>query len=435
MGRRALTAYGWIFAAAGAVFALTAPLVVAALNLLAPVLGARPLEAGPTTLWVGLSGSLLATLSLLAFSAARGRGGALAWRAILLSKAASTALFCLFAAAGESGLFLAAAAVDGAIFLHVALLRGGEASRRDGLLESRLEEAPSHEAWFAEGFDDEGRGVWVRCYERREEGGGGEAGCFGAFFDRRTGVVSSGWAQPRQAARRGEASPFELAGSAVEGRSLVARRGEVRWRVDWTPESEPLLFVPPLLHALGLGAGYAAPSGTAKLRAEVCLDGRPVELELSGCVGHVWGRRLPETWRWAHARFAGPDGGTIALELLSARPRLAGRALPALTSANLRMNGTLLRSTSPFRLLRNGTSPLAEGFAYELSFPGGLRARGSLSFPSGATFVAEQAGPDGRRLTCRNSAVGAARLSLEDARGRELFSGEGGACVEEARPA
>lgn len=433
MGRRVLGVYGWVFAAAGGAFALAAPAVVAALNLLAPALGAAPLEPGTATLWLALSGSLLATLACLAFAGAREEGGDLPWRAILLSKGVSSALFVLYAAAGGSRLFWLAALVDAAILAHVALERGREASAADGGLGSRLGPAPSHEAWFAEGFDAEGRGLWVRCYERREAGGGGEAGCFGALFEPGRGVARAAWSRPPERARRGAASPFELDGSAVEPGVLAGLGPGARWRVEWTPESEPLRFVPPLLHALGFGAGYAAPSGAARLRATAELEGRSVELDLRGCVGHVWGRRLPQSWRWAHARFPAPGGEELVLEVLAARPRVAGRALCWLTAANLRRDGALFASNSPAALLRNATGPLDDGFWFSLRI-GGLLARGAFSFHPDATVVVEHASPDGRRLACRNSAVGTARLTLERD-GREVFVGRGAACVETGRPA
>lgn len=78
--RRWLGVYAGVFAAAGAVFVALPGVVTALLSV----------PGAGRSLWLGLTGSLMAVLTLLAWELSRDPAQAPVWRALLLSKAVSS---------------------------------------------------------------------------------------------------------------------------------------------------------------------------------------------------------------------------------------------------------------------------------------------------------------------------------------------------------
>lgn len=362
LDRRWLGAYAAVFAAAGVAF-IAAPGSV--LALVSAVTGAAPPGGGEASLWLGLTGSLMAVLTLLAWELSRAPGQPAVWRALLLSKGVSAALFVVFASKGGAG-FLAAALVDGAILLHLAFLREAH--------EPLEAWAPAgggigHEAFFLVLRDAaSGAAFWLR-----HEAGAAGGRCQWAVTDR-GGVRQGEWPEP----------PF--AGFGRRGSRAAGPGGS--WDLTWDDGSvPPYALVPRWLWRLGLaGTMYVTSAPAARVSGSVSLDGRRWELSgAPGCVGHVWGRRRAARWRWAHAYW--PERG-VAVEALTAQGRLGRWRTPPLTATVLWRGGrpALKRSwdegTWTLRLEPPLTCELAAGGLVVRHCTAGWVELGGLSGPA-----------------------------------------------------
>ena len=413
MTRRLLAFYGWLFALAGAAFVLAEPLVLAALSWGARLIpGARPLPAQGPSLWLGLTGSLMAVLSFLAFSLSRDPDQPSVWQALLLSKGVSAGLFCVFAARSGNPAFLAAAAVDAAILVHLRLLRPA-----------------GYEVWFLKLNDPRtGSALWLRETQSLR-GAARVSSRWYVWFDavgRR--VLKGRWDEPSGGA----------AVSPLAAGRMTARGPGVEWDVRWAKGEAPAFeFVPRPLAALGLASSrYEAPVPAGRFSGRLALEGQEFVFEgAPGSIGHLWGRAMAAEWRWAHAAFAREGAPYAVVEVLSARVEAAGVPLPWLTAANLWLDGRLHRCSGVWRGLRSASSREGDVWRFSLDF-GGLRAEGECSPAPGMTAELVYESPDGRRLLCRNSKTGALRLKLLDDGGpRGELCARGCAAVEFAGPA
>ncbi len=406
--RRVLAFYGWLFAAAGAAFVLAEPLVLAALSAATAFLpGARALPPHGPSLWLGLSGSLLAALSALAFSLSRDPEQPAAWTALLLSKGVSASLFCVFAWRQGNPAFLGAALVDGAILGHLAVLR-----------------PPAYEVWFLKLNERRtGSALWLRDTRSR-----GVRSRWYVWFDApRKRVVQGRWDEPS-----GVPLPCPLA-----GKRLAARGPAAEWDVRWSAGRAPKFsFVPAPLSLLGLSASrYETPVPAALFSGRLGVDGEEFRFEQApGALGHVWGRAMAPEWRWAHAVLEREGEPPATLELLSARVEAAGARSPWLTSANLWLDGRLRRSTSVWRCWRNRSRRAGDVWSFALDF-GDVRAEGECRLAADMTATLGYESPDGRRLECRNTKLGSMTVALTGPRGRRLaLSAPGSAAVEFTGP-
>lgn len=328
LDRRWLRAYAAVFAAAGAAFVALPGVVTSLLS----VSGSGP------SLWLGLAGSLMAVLTLLAWELSGDPGQAPLWRALLLSKGVSSGLFVSFAAHGGAG-YLAAALVDAVILVHLAFLR--EAHEPLDAWTPRLPSRPAlrHEAFFLV-FRDPASGVafWLR-HEADRSGGR----CQWAVTDKE-GVRQGSW----------EEEPF--AGFARGGSRASGPGGA--WALSWEEGSvAPYALVPRWLWRLGLaGTMYVTSAPAARFKGVVELDGRRWKLDgAPGCVGHLWGRRHGARWQWAHAFW--PERG-VMVETLAAQGRWGPWLTPVVRTAALWRGGTLTTASAL------GGAPVADGGAW-----------------------------------------------------------------------
>lgn len=387
LDRRWLGAYAAVFAAAGAAFVALPGVVTGVLSV--PGAGA--------SLWLGLAGSLMAVLTLLAWELSRDPAQAAVWRALLLSKGVSSALFIGFAAKGGAG-YLAAALVDGAILLHLAFLR--EAHEPLDAWTPRLPSwtAVRHEAFFLVIRDAvSGAAFWLRHEADRSCGR-----CQWAVTDKE-GVHQGSW----------EEKPF--AGFA-RGGSKASGPGGV-WVLSWDEGPvAPYALVPRWLWRLGLaGTMYVTSAPAARFSGVVELGGRRWKLERApGCVGHLWGRRHGARWRWAHAFW--PERGVMA-ETLAAQGRWGPWLTPVVRTAALWRDGGLTTASAL------GGASAADGGAWT------FRAGGLGGICRGEPWLTcELTHEDrGRRVVVRHCTAGSLRV--------DGVPEEGPAAVEEAEEA
>lgn len=430
---RVLKLYGWLFAAAGAAFVLAPGLVAGAIDALASSLpGSLPVAQSVRTYWLALTGSMTAVIALMALRLSRDPEQPAAWDALLLSKGVSTALFAAFAAAERNTAFLLGAAVDGAIFAHLALLR---APSDPDPLSARLGGGRGHEVWFAE-FNDPASGdaLWVRyTTTRRPEGA--EASCWAVLFDRgRREIHRARWTQPLASAVLGPGpEPFRLGGSRLARGRLVGENPGARWDLAWREEGAPLFrFVPRLLSILGLAGSQYVSLGLARFDGEAEIGGRRCLFKrAAGTLGHLWGSRMAPAWRWAHAVFEGEEGPPAVFEILSAPVRLGPLGTHWLTAAHLWFGGRHLVSGALSGAVWSRSRREGAVWSFRVRC-GELEVRGECAQDPGLTAELDYEGPRGERVRCRNSKTGRMRLELRGPDGgrlAELFT-PGAAAVE-----
>lgn len=398
-----LRCYGWLFLAAGALF----------------VAGDAP------SLWLGLAGAYMAVIAYLAFALAREPANAAAWGALLLAKAASTALFLAFAAAAGHGLLLAGAAVDGAILSHLLALRRRVPPDPGALLRPRWRggAAPGYEVWFVKLNDRRsGDAFWCR-YTLLRGAGAAEAACWYVLFDAAGRAVHSGhWSAPLAEVEldRGGCL-FRLGDSALAPGRATGRHDGVSWDLRWeSTGAPPFGFVPAALRALRVASSeYWSPVSFARFRGEVAASGARWRFEeADGSLGHIFGRRMADNWRWAHAVLRDASGAPTVIEVLSAAVRVGGREV-RLTTANLWHAGRLYEASSLRAALRNRSELEGDLWRFALHF-GNLRAAGACGPAADLTAQLEYLSPDGRRLLCRNSKTGWLQLRLARRDGRSV---------------
>jgi hypothetical protein len=404
--RTVLRAYGWIFALAGAVF-LAAPIPLHRLLGL-------PLETAAPGMWLVLTASLMTAIAVLALGLAREPGNALAWRALLSAKAVSAFLFVELAVARRDAAFLVPAAVDGAIFVHLWVLRNLAAEHepplapRHGGRQGRF-----HEAWFARINDPRtGAAFWLRWW--LERGASATASC--RLISYRAGSAPARSSLSRPMAELGANGHFSLGACSLGDGVATGHLPGASWSLRWTEEDMPRFsFVPAPLGALGLaGSEYVSAPALARFSGRIeTADGASYDLsDAPGMIGHSWGKRMAKTWRWAHAVFPSASGTPTVFEVLSARVSVLGWTSPWLTSANLWHDGKCYSCGGLSDAFAAKTERQGSAWAFAVALKG-ARASGTFSLDPEATAGVELEAPDGSLRACLNTKIGAGRLRLE----------------------
>ena len=428
MVRTSLRVYSLIFFAAGLLFVAGERMMSGWLGWASLAAGFPPPCACGASLWLGLTGSLMAVLVLLAWRLSQDPEADALWDMLLLSKGVSSSLFLVFAAHARHPVFLGAAAVDGLILIHLALLRA-LAQRRRPVLAARLARpaGPFHEVWFARVNDAAtGRAFWAR-YSVTEGAAGQRAACWAVFFDPTSGLAHARtWTGA--AAFAADGWNFRMDGSGIGPGKLEGAGAGALWQLSWRPgPCAVFAMVPAWLRALGLSqSGYESAAPLARFSGWAELDGKRWSFDAgAGSVGHVWGKRFGGGWWWAHA-ILGEGEEAVVVELLSAQ----GRFGPRITSVCLWRAGRLHESTSPLRLLLNRSWRVADEWHFRAR-AGGVSLEGVCA-PGLAASLAYEDGA-GRRLTCRNSKLSRFRLRLRE-NGREEVFETRSAAVEFVEP-
>ena len=295
---------------------------------------------------------------------------------------------------------------------------------------------PFYEVWFAKANDPKTRSaVWVRyVFERGVEGA--RASCWWILFDAPSGQVAPGkWEWDASELLSGPKSPFRLNVSRVEpGRLLGAGEGAF-WDFAWTNAGAPAFsFVPPVLAGI-LPSGYAVPLSLGRFTGSATIDGTTLELkDAPGSIGHLWGPRMAQSWRWAHAVLDGKNGHSV-LEILTARVMLGPCRSPEMTTAHFWHEGRHYQSVGLLAALTTASRREGETWTFRIDF-GELSVEGECSPAAGLSVALPYQSPDGRALTCQNSKTGAMRLTLRrPGREAEILSTADQAAVEFAGPA
>ena len=430
--RKVMRVYGALFLIAGISFVALPGLVLDLLRIPAALLpGSGPLAGGEPSLWLGLTGSLMAVIAYLSLSLARDPVQPIAWNALVLSKALSTGFFAIFAATEANTLYLTAALVDGVICAHIARLRGGALSRQgaEDPWRSRAAEhgGPFYEVWFLKLNDPVSRDAFWARYTVSRGPGGALAACWFVFFDAGRRRVEQGrWEVPADEAGLDQGDTLFRMPSGDLERGRASGEGEgARWDLAWEPGAAPSFdFVPEHLYRFGIaGSRYYSALSEGRFRGSVEIGGTRREItDAPGGVGHIWGTRMADRWRWAHAVLDDPHEaeGSVVFELLSGRPRARGPLGRSFTLGHLWFRGRHYASTGFLRsLCSNRTRATDDGWEFEVRFDG-LVARGRCAPAADLVAEVDYADPDGRPLVCRNSKTGSLTLELRSTAGESL---------------
>ncbi len=443
-----LRLYGWLFAVSGALFVLGSGPLTSLMNIGADLLPASaPIAGSEKSLWLGLTGSMMAMVSYLAFTLARNPSQAVAWNCLLLSKGMSTLLFAAFAAADGNLLFLGGSLVDGPIFAHIFWLRiraerrSGEAGAGSWTPRTGGPSGCRYEVWFLKFNDPRTRNaLWLR-YTVDLTVGGKIGAVWYALFDSEKGKTFQGrWEEACSEPPPESGRPLcRFQDSSLDPGRARAQGSGVSWDFSWEDSgAPPFCFVPESLYHAGVaGTVYYSPLSLGRFKGEFRLEGRRYGFkEAPGSVGHLWGRKMGDNWRWAHAVLPDGQDGETVFEILSAQARVGPFLTPYVTSAHLWHRGRHLPSTGIRRTLTNSTRGGDDRWSFEADF-GELRALGECVSPPAATVEVDYRDPDGRRLKCFNTKTGIMSLRLLAPDGTVLaeLKTEDAAAVETVRGA
>ena len=247
------------------------------------------------------------------------------------------------------------------------------------------------------------------------------------FFDRRNPENSLGVFERRPVATLdSRAGPFRLGfdSGLVEGRRFAPAelrnglaRGElgqgdrrVRWHLEWPAESELILPFPEALYRSGdLPGAMLYPYPATRFTGTIEIGDRRLVIEdAPGQQSHIWGRKHPPHWLWAHCnRFAGDLDGYLEVSCI---PASADGPAPV-HMLIARVHGREVRLISPLdgSLADSDSAPGRWRFAAESERE---RVELEVSCPLELILEAPYTDPDGSRCFCLHSDLASCRLRL-----------------------
>ena len=187
----------------------------------------------------------------------------------------------------------------------------------------------------------------------------------------------------------------------------------LRWQLDYAGDAPAVFLLPRRLYAGGFPKAKAL-VGTpdAIYRGLLTVDGERIAIDgWPGTQNHNWGSRHTDAYAWGQV--AGFDAAPDAfLECATARLRVGGIALPALTTLVFRVGAEEHRLTGVWQAL------CARGhyrfFDWQLaSRASAVRISARLHAPASAFVALRYDDPPGGARTCLNTKLAACELTLE----------------------
>lgn len=206
--------------------------------------------------------------------------------------------------------------------------------------------------------------------------------------------------------------PSMLDASHLEGRARSAAH-TLRWQLDYAGDEPPLLLLARRFYDAGFPKAKALVGvPNAVFHGMLSVDGEPIEVDgWQGSQNHNWGARHTDSYAWGQV--AGFDGAPDAfLECSTARLRVGGVPIPALTVLVLRLDGR------QYNLNRLGPALRARaGFDFfdwriATSAPG-VRISAHLHAPAAAFVALRYDNPPGGSKTCLNTKLATCEVVVE----------------------
>jgi hypothetical protein len=201
---------------------------------------------------------------------------------------------------------------------------------------------------------------------------------------------------------------------------------DIAWDLTFPCEHEGFRHLPAewMYASRWPSAKAATPQIDARFSGTVRVGETTLTLrDAPGLLGHGWGTRHAESWRWLHCNaFEGRPG--VALEVLTAQPRGGRGPAPRFSVVHLRMPGERI-TVGPVRGLW-ATRATSDGLEYTFrARAGDRRIEGSFSAPRERFVGVDYVDPDGRIAHCVHTKIadGALRVyAREDGTWRETLA-------------
>lgn len=274
-------------------------------------------------------------------------------------------------------------------------------------------------------------GCWIRYVVQAPEQPADSPGLelWFTFFDRGSPERSLGRFEHRPfATLESQATPFCLGfgGGPVDGRRFepaelrngLARGGigrgsrRVRWHLEWPAESELILPFPETLYSSGdLPGALLYPYPATQFTGTIEIGDRRLVIEdAPGEQSHIWGRKHPAHWLWAHCNlFAHDPAGYLEVSCIPA----SADGQPPVHMMIARIHGREVRLISPL----DGSTATSESTPGRWRFSAQSeyeRVELEVTCPPDLILEAPYTDPDGSSCFCLHSDLATCRLRLFD---------------------
>lgn len=198
----------------------------------------------------------------------------------------------------------------------------------------------------------------------------------------------------------------------LEGRARSDGR-TFRWHLDYEGDEPPLLLLQRRFYERGLPKAKAlVGSPNARFSGTLAIGGERIAIDgWRGSQNHNWGSRHTDAYAWGQV--AGFDGAPHTfLECATARLRVGGLPVPAMTLVVLRVEGREHSLNGVLQSMRaKGRFDFFE-WRLEARSPR-VRVAATLRAPASAFVALRYANPPGGAKTCLNTKIAACELTLE----------------------
>lgn len=209
-----------------------------------------------------------------------------------------------------------------------------------------------YEVWYlklnAPQFEAQGTALWLRFTTLSLNNGLKKvAEVWAIFFEsqsrgspiRKVAIKNTVPAQFFKTGDDGQIAIEDCVLGAKHTRGRVKSRGhQIEWNLNFEPNSHTFFHVPRSLRKFRIAKSVVCkPNINIKFTGNFAVNGKTYEIhDAPGCQGHIWGRKYPANWAWAHCNsFESSDDAakSAVIELLSAQVKLGGIAKSPLMSA------------------------------------------------------------------------------------------------------
>jgi hypothetical protein len=218
---------------------------------------------------------------------------------------------------------------------------------------------------------------------------------------------------------RADAEPFRLQidGSSLSDGGMSGALEDVSWELRWTPSGRSYEHVHPLLRRAGIAKTVLVlPHADLSIDGTVAIAGERIELRgARGGQAHLWGSKHASSWAWVHCNdFSTLDGRQATGDFVDGVsvivPRF-GKPVGPSTPVVARIDGRDFRSTSPLRVVANGSTFALTGWRFE-AVDGARKLIGEVDADRDQLVGVTYHDPDGELAYCYNSETATIRLHV-----------------------
>ena len=217
-----------------------------------------------------------------------------------------------------------------------------------------------------------------------------------------------------------EVDPFELriGAATLSDRGMAGAFEDVLWDLRWEPGRAYEHVHTALRAARVASTVLVLPHADVAVSGAVSFAGRSLELAAArGGQAHLWGSKHASSWAWAHCNdFTTVDGepvGDTFVDGVSVVVPRFGRQVGPSTPLVARVDGLDFESTSPWRVLSNGSTFTLTGWRFE-AVSGTRKLTGEVDADRELLAGVTYHDPDGELAYCYNTETASMRLQIWD---------------------